>query len=79
VQLTSTERTVPPPMRLPGLDPDRRYEVTPVFPGGKPATMQMSPPDESTKVLTGRALGEVGVRPPVLRPEQAWLVRVRPV
>lgn len=77
VQLTSTERTVPPAIRLPGLDPDRRYEVTPVFPGGKPTTQQLFPPDETAKVLTGRALAEVGVRPPVLPPEQAWLVRLR--
>jgi alpha-galactosidase len=78
-QLTSTERTVPPAIRLPGLDPDRRYEVTPVFPGGRPTTQQLLPPDETKKVLTGRALAEVGIRPPVLPPEQAWLVRLRAV
>jgi alpha-galactosidase len=78
-QLTSTERTVPPAIRLPGLDPDRRYEVTPVFPGGKPRTQQLFPPDETAKVLTGRALAEVGVRPPVLPPEQAWLVRLKAI
>jgi alpha-galactosidase len=77
-QLTSTERTVPPPVRLPGLDPDRRYEVTPVFPGGRPKTQQLAPVDETTKVLTGRLLAEVGIRPPVLMPEQAWLFRVTP-
>jgi alpha-galactosidase len=79
VQLTSTERTVPPAIRLPGLDPDRRYEVTPVYPGGKPRTQQLVPPDETAKVLTGRALAEVGIRPPVLPPEQAWLVRLTAV
>ena len=77
VQLTSTARTVPAPMRLPGLDPDRRYEVEPVFPGGRPATQQLNPVNEKKQVMTGRALAEVGVRTPVLMPEQAWLVRVR--
>jgi len=76
-QLTSTSRTVPTLVRLPGLDPDRRYEVTPVFPGGRPAIQQLSPPDETTRVLTGRVLSEVGVRVPVLMPEQAWLLRLR--
>jgi alpha-galactosidase len=78
-QLTSTERTVPALMRLPGLDPDRRYEVEPVYPGGKPRMQQARPPDDGKKVLTGRALAEVGLRTPILMPEQAWLVRVRPV
>jgi alpha-galactosidase len=76
-QLTSTERTVPALVRLPGLDPERRYEVTPVFPGGRPRTQQVSPPNEGTRVLTGRVLAEVGVRVPVLMPEQAWLLRLR--
>jgi alpha-galactosidase len=76
VQLTSTERTVPAPIRLPGLDPDRRYEVEPVFPGGKPVTQQLFPPNEAKRTLTGRVLAEVGLRPPVLQPEQAWLIRL---
>jgi len=78
-QLTSTSRTVPPLVRLPGLDPDRRYEVEPVFPGGRPAVQQLVPPDERKRVLTGRVLSEVGVRVPVLMPEQAWLLRLRAV
>ncbi|HEX6356199.1 alpha-galactosidase [Actinophytocola sp.] len=77
-QLTTSERTVPPLVRLPGLDPDRRYTVTPVFPGGRPKTQQLNQVDESAKVLTGRVLGEVGVRLPNLMPEQAWLLRVTP-
>jgi alpha-galactosidase len=76
-QLTSSARPSPTMVRLPGLDPDRRYEVTPVFPGGRPAVRQAFPPDEGKHVLTGRVLGEVGIRTPVLMPEQAWLVRLR--
>ncbi|MCA1655904.1 MAG: hypothetical protein LC635_05600, partial [Pseudonocardiaceae bacterium] len=54
----------------------RRYEVTPVAPGGRPLTIQLSAPDWTTKVLTGAVLAEVGIRPPVLAPEQAWLVEL---
>jgi alpha-galactosidase len=74
-QLTSSARTLPPPVRLPGLDPARRYEVTPVAPGGAPRVQQRE--DITPAVLSGRALSEVGVRPPVLTPEQAWLVHLR--
>jgi len=78
-QLTSSERTLPPPVRLPGLDPGRRYEVTPVTPGGAPRTQQHPAPDGTTRVLSGRVLAEVGLRPPVLTPEQAWLVHLKAV
>jgi alpha-galactosidase len=75
-QLTSSARTVPPPVRLPGLDPARRYVVTPVTPGGAPRTQQREEPSGAPRVLSGRVLAEVGVRPPVLLPEQAWLVHL---
>jgi alpha-galactosidase len=79
VQLTSAERTVPAPVRLPGLDPSRRYAVTPVTPGGAPRSQQVPPPSGDTRVLSGRALTDVGVRPPVLMPEQAWLLHLKAV
>jgi alpha-galactosidase len=79
VQLTSAARTLPAPVRLPGLDPARRYEVTPVAPGGAPRTQQVPAPSGDTRVLSGRALSEVGVRPPVLMPEQAWLLHLKAV
>lgn len=78
-QLTSPERTLPPPVRLPGLDPSRGYEVTPVTPGGAPRTQQVPAPSTETRVLSGRVLSEVGIRPPVLTPEQAWLVHLKAV
>ncbi|OLF06153.1 alpha-galactosidase [Actinophytocola xinjiangensis] len=76
VQLTTSERSVPAAMRLPGLDPDARYQLTPVAPVGQPLTMGRAGPEWEPRVLTGRALAEVGVRPPLLAPEQAWLVEV---
>ncbi|GAB3432339.1 alpha-galactosidase [Actinophytocola sediminis] len=76
VQLTSSERAVPPAMRVPGLDPDARYRVTPVAPVGQPLTIGRAGPDWAPRVLTGRVLAEVGLRPPLLAPEQAWLVEL---
>lgn len=76
VQLTSSERAVPAPMRLPGLDPDRHYRVAVVEPCGPPMVVQSSSTEWAEPVLTGRALAEVGLRPPILAPEQAWLVQV---
>jgi alpha-galactosidase len=78
-QLTSTERTVPPLVRLPGLDPALRYRVRPVTPGGAPRAHQVPAPDNTPTVVAGTVLTEVGVRPPVLTPEQAWLVHVMAV
>jgi alpha-galactosidase len=78
-QLTSTERTVPALMRLPGLDPTRRYAVAAVAPGGDPFTLQTSETGWTTTVLPGAVLTNVGIRPPVLGPEQAWLVTLTAV
>ncbi|OLF15391.1 alpha-galactosidase [Actinophytocola xanthii] len=75
VQLTTSERAVPAAMRIPGLDPDRRYRATPVAPVGEPMTLGRRAPSPP-RVLTGRMLAEVGLRPPLLTPEQAWLVEL---
>ena len=75
VQLHTSARGVPAPMRLPGLDPDRAYRVAAVEPAGPPMTVG-SGPEWTERVLGGRVLAEVGLRPPVLAPEQAWLVEV---
>ncbi|HWM02161.1 MAG TPA: alpha-galactosidase, partial [Actinophytocola sp.] len=74
-QLTSSARGVPAPMRLPGLDPAREYRVDVVAPAGPPMTLGRVPA-WSTRVLPGRVLTEVGLRPPILAPEQAWLVEL---
>lgn len=55
---------VPPPLRLPGLDPDRTYTVRRVvLPGDRD--------DPSEVVATGRQLAVIGFRPAVLHPETA--------
>jgi alpha-galactosidase len=78
VQLTTSARGVPAPMRLPGLDPERRYRVDVAEPAGPPMTIGHAP-EWTPRELTGRVLAEVGLRPPVLAPEQAWLVEVTAV
>ncbi len=75
VALHTSARGVPAPMRLPGLDPDRAYRVDVVEPAGAPMTLGTAQP-WSSRVLTGKVLAEVGLRPPILAPEQAWLVEV---
>jgi alpha-galactosidase len=78
VQLRSSARAVPAPMCLPGLDPARRYRVELSEPAGPAITLGRSA-SWTTRELTGRVLAEVGLRPPILAPEQAWLVEVTAV
>jgi alpha-galactosidase len=68
----------PPPLRLPGLDPERRYRVEVVdLPraGRVPARHQPSWVAEGIEV-TGRQLGVHGLQMPVLNPESAVLVHL---
>jgi alpha-galactosidase len=79
VQLTTSAYETPGLARLPGLDPDRAYRVEPVPVAGEPETKQAVAPawlDAGGITLGGRALGEVGLPLPVLRPEQALLLHV---
>jgi alpha-galactosidase len=80
VQLTSSVAETPAPVLLPGLDDDRWYEVRPVSLAGGPETQQKAPPPwlAAPYVQTGRMLRLAGVRVPVLRPEQAFLMLVTP-
>ena len=82
VQLTSSDFETPGLARLPGLDPGRAYRVEPLRVAGEPETKQAAAPrwyDAGGVTLDGRALGEVGLPLPVLRPEQALLLHLRGV
>ena len=77
-QLTTGMSLTPPPLRLPGLDPDRRYRVTPVpLPDPGRAPMRAAPPWWADGIeLTGRQLAVHGVQLPVLNPESAVLLHL---
>jgi alpha-galactosidase len=63
-------------VRLPGLDPDRRYRLSPLEPAAHSGDPAREPPWWSVgAVLTGRLLGTVGVQVPALQPERLVLLR----
>ncbi len=72
----------PAPVRLPGLDPVRRYRVRSVTPAGHRhlADLGESWLDGAAQgegeTLSGSALGAVGVRLPVLAPESAYVLHL---
>jgi len=79
VQLTASAFETPGLARLPGLDPDRAYRVTPLQAAGGPETKQAVAPrwlEAGGVTLSGRALAEVGLPLPVLLPEQALLLHL---
>ncbi|MEV6301460.1 alpha-galactosidase [Actinoplanes sp. NPDC051861] len=77
VSMGSARAALPPPIRFPGLDPDRLYTVRPL--GTPPRVMQDAPPPwmaAGSVTLPGRVLAEVGLPAPLLAPEQALLLNV---
>jgi alpha-galactosidase len=78
-QLATSQWSVPPPVRLPGLDDDRRYRARISTPAGPAHTVARSAPSWAADdgiVVTGRLLARVGLPAPVLSPEQAVLISV---
>ncbi|RKS92972.1 alpha-galactosidase [Microbacterium sp. AG790] len=67
----------PAPITLPGLDPDRRYRVSIAIPDGAGGYLGQSPLawQADPVTMTGRAAASVGLRPPVLQPQAAALIR----
>jgi alpha-galactosidase len=77
VTLGTPAAALPPPIRFPGLDPDRSYTVRPI--GVPPRTMQDAPPPwlaAGAITLPGRVLTELGLPAPLLTPEQALLLEL---
>jgi alpha-galactosidase len=71
----------PPPLRLPGLEPDTRYEVSQLaLPGRRlgPNRDRVGWLDHGV-VLTGRQLAVHGLQLPALDPEKAILLHLRSV
>jgi len=64
------------PVRLPGLDPERRYRVRVALPIGADAVGEREPvPWAADGVeLSGRALAVLGLPMPILHPERALVI-----
>ncbi len=77
-RLTTSVTQVPGAVRLPGLDPGRRYRVRPVSGVPAPATIDLSAPTwlAGGVTLSGAALARVGVQLPALHPEQSLVLEV---
>ena len=75
--VASSVHQTPPPTRLPGLDPARRYRVREVTPGreGRHSAERRSWVSGDGLVLGGATLGQAGVRVPVMLPETARVLR----
>ena len=77
----ATGQTYPAaPVRLPGLDPDRTYRVSPLDPsldltGLANGQSPLGWWNEDGVVMTGEALDRYGIRPPSLHPQQAVLFK----
>ncbi len=79
VALAAPRAALPAPLRFPGLDPERRYRVSPLGLGTDPRTMQDAPPGwlgDGGITLPGSVLALVGLPAPLLNPEQAALYTV---
>ncbi len=78
VQLASSPTEAPVAVTLPGLRDTSRYTVRVLPVGGAATTQQLQPPPWSSTGLTldGRSLRLVGLRLPVLHPEQALVLHV---
>jgi alpha-galactosidase len=92
VVLTAPRAALPPPVRFPGLDPERRYLVEVLPLGEPPRVLQARPPawleghewlgdpgaalDHRAQVHSGCALAEVGVPGPLLLPGQAMVLHL---
>ena len=77
-RLATSVTQVPGAVRLPGLDPGRRYRVRQVSGVPAPASIDLSPPTwlAAGLTLSGAALARVGVQLPALHPEQSLVLEV---
>ena len=75
-QLATAPSLTPPPLRVPGLDPDGRYRVEHVALPDERWGMALTQPAWLTDgvELTGSQLAAHGIRPPVMHPESAVLI-----
>ena len=75
-----SESIFPAMARFPGLDPVRNYRVKALKDAGVAQTMQRGNPawmnEANGIVLSGAELAAIGLRPPILPPENAILIEI---
>ena len=76
VQTATTAGTTPTAFRLPGLDPERHYTVRVEHFGEVRTVQRREPAWMSGITTTGAVLDRIGLRPPILWPEQAILITI---
>ena len=78
VQLRPSQYSRPTNLRLAGLDAESNYHVQVVTPAGPAEFMNLTVPAwmNSGVMVSGAFLSQVGLKAPVLRPEQALLIEV---
>ncbi|MBD8022663.1 alpha-galactosidase [Microbacterium gallinarum] len=73
-----TDAALPAPLRLPGLDPTRRYRISVVDLGTGPGMLQDAPPPwyaAGEVTLPGAVLADIGLPMPLLQPGNAVVLR----
>ena len=77
VTLSAHGGSRPDAIRFAGLNPEQRYKVKAVFPAGEPSFIQRTQVEWFDGVeLTGAALESVGLRSPIMYPENALLIEI---
>ncbi|HRW18003.1 MAG TPA: alpha-galactosidase [Dermatophilaceae bacterium] len=81
VQLSSSPFELPPAVPLPGLTEQTRYRVEVLPLGGGPGAQQIAGPPwiADGLIADGASLGRIGLRTPVLHPEQALVIELTEV
>ena len=78
--LQSSSGSRPDALCFPGLDENRIYRVQAVYPAGEPKFIQRTQVAWLEGVtLSGKALAQVGVRAPILYPENALLIEIEAI
>ena len=75
-----SESTFPAMARIPGLDPEKIYRVKALKEAGSGKRMQVTEPGwmqiPNGISMSGAELESIGVRPPILPPENAILIEI---
>jgi alpha-galactosidase len=83
VQERAPTTRLPPPLRLPGLEPGVAYRLAAVGAWPTPASRALAPAHELLRqgelVLPGERLATIGITLPELRPETALLLELQSV